>query len=321
MNHSSDGDITDEYHVPASLSQKRLDQAIAVLCPDYSRSQLQKWIKKGDIRVNGAIVSNKRKVMVDDVISLKTTLAIQTDFQPEAIPLDILYEDDTLMVINKPANFVVHPAAGNWSGTLVNALLHYNPLLQQLPRAGIVHRLDKDTTGLMVIAKTLTAHQNLVQQLQARSVKREYLALVNAVVIAGNTILGNIGRHPVDRKKMAVVSEHSGKPAITHYRVENRLPLQTLLRVNLETGRTHQIRVHLSHHKRPIVGDKTYGGRLRLAAGMNDNARQLLQDFPRQALHATKLGLIHPDTQQACQWQVDMPTDMQQLCDILQHPF
>ncbi|HHC73559.1 MAG TPA: 23S rRNA pseudouridine(1911/1915/1917) synthase RluD [Thiothrix sp.] len=321
MNHSRDHDITDEYRVPASLSQKRLDQAIAALCPDYSRSQLQKWIKVGDIRVNGAIASNKSKVMLDDVISLQTTLAVQTDFQPEAIPLDMVYEDDTLMVINKPANFVVHPAAGNWSGTLVNALLHHNPQLQQLPRAGIVHRLDKDTTGLMVVAKTLTAHQALVQQLQARSVKREYLALVNAVVIAGNTIVGNIGRHPIDRKKMAVLSDAAGKAAITHYRVESRLPLQTLLRVNLETGRTHQIRVHLSHHKLPIVGDKTYGGRLRLAAGMKDNARQLLQHFPRQALHATKLGLIHPQTQQTCQWEVDMPMDMQQLCQSLHDPF
>lgn len=321
MNHPNDCDITDEYRVPASLSQKRLDQAIAALCPDYSRSQLQKWIKAGDIQVNGKIANSKSKVFVDDLISLQTRLATQTDFQPEAIPLDIVYEDDTLMVINKPANFVVHPAAGNWSGTLVNALLYHNPSLQQLPRAGIVHRLDKDTTGLMVIAKTLTAHQALVQQLQARSVKREYLALVNTPVIAGNTIVGNIGRHPVDRKKMAVVSENSGKPAITHYRVESRLPLQTLLRVKLETGRTHQIRVHLSHHTMPIVGDKTYGGRLRLAAGMNEQARQQLQDFPRQALHATQLGLIHPDTQQACQWQVDMPTDMQQLCDLLQNPF
>ena len=242
-------------------------------------------------------------------------MEVQTDFAAEDIPLDIVYEDDDILVLNKPADLVVHPAAGNWSGTLVNALLHYKPTLEMLPRAGIVHRLDKDTTGLMVVAKTLIAHTSLVEQLQARDVSREYLALVHGNVVAGSTIEANIGRHPVDRKRQAVTE--GGKEAVTHYRIEERFPHHTLLRVALETGRTHQIRVHLSWKHMPIVGDQVYGGRPRVPAGASESVRQAVQQFPRQALHATRLGLHHPVSGDYLQWQVAIPADMAALLDIL----
>ena len=219
------------------------------------------------------------------------------------------------MVLNKPADLVVHPGAGNWSGTLVNGLLHYDPELEYLPRAGIVHRLDKDTTGLMVVAKTLEAHSALVEQLQAREVSREYLALVQRPVIAGGRIEGNIGRHPLDRLKMAVLD--GGKEAITHYRVEERFRHHTLLRVALETGRTHQIRVHLTTHQMPIVGDQLYGGRPRVPAGISETLREALRNFPRQALHATRLGLVHPLTAEELAWEVSVPEDMAALLDLL----
>ncbi|MFN3786112.1 MAG: RluA family pseudouridine synthase, partial [Thiothrix sp.] len=237
------------------------------------------------------------------------------DFTPEAIPLDIVYEDEAILVISKPAGLVVHPAAGNWSGTLVNALLHYDASLDMLPRAGIVHRLDKDTTGLMVIAKTLQAHTRLVDMLQRRDISREYLALVAAQVVAGNTIEAPIGRHHIDRKKQAVTE--SGKEAITHYRVEERFTHHTLLRVSLETGRTHQIRVHLSWKHMPIVGDPVYGGRPRIPAGLNENVRTQLQQFPRQALHATRLSLAHPVTKEIMSWERPPPADMAALLEAL----
>lgn len=315
MKENIENDLINEYRVPPELAYKRLDQVVAELCPDFSRSQLQKWIKSGDIRLNGKVSAAKAKVSEDDLIEMTVTEQQQIDFTAEDLPLDIVYEDEQLLVVNKSANLVVHPAAGNWSGTLVNALLFHDPSLKNIPRAGIVHRLDKDTTGLMVVAKTLKAHQSLVTQLQERRVKREYLALVHGNVIAGATIEGNIGRHPVDRKRMAVVD--GGKYALTHYRVEQKLPRHTLLRVNLETGRTHQIRVHLSWKNLPIIGDKTYGGRLRLPAGITPALRQMILQFPRQALHATQLGLIHPESGEACLWQVAMPDDMQQLIEQL----
>jgi len=315
MKENIDNDLINEYRVPPELAYKRFDQVLAELCPDFSRSQLQKWIKSGDIRLNGNISPAKTKVSEGDLIEMTVTEQQQIDFAAEDIPLDIVFEDAEILVVNKPADFVVHPAVGNWSGTLVNALLHYEPSLKNIPRAGIVHRLDKDTTGLMVVAKTLQAHQSLVAQLQERSVKREYLALVHGNVIAGASIESNIGRHPVDRKKMAVVEE--GKYALTHYRVEQKLPHHTLLRVNLETGRTHQIRVHLGWRNLPIIGDKTYGGRLRLPAGISEELRQTILQFPRQALHATQLGLVHPESGEDCLWQVSMPDDMQQLIERL----
>ena len=301
--------------VPADMDGQRLDQALATLYPEYSRSQIQKWIKAGHIRVDDKILKPKDRLTGGEEILIETVLEVQTDFAAEDIPLDIVYEDDDILVLNKPADLVVHPAAGNWSGTLVNALLHYKPTLEMLPRAGIVHRLDKDTTGLMVVAKTLIAHTSLVEQLQARDVSREYLALVHGNVVAGSTIEANIGRHPVDRKRQAVTE--GGKEAVTHYRIEERFPHHTLLRVALETGRTHQIRVHLSWKHMPIVGDQVYGGRPRVPAGASESVRQSVQQFPRQALHATRLGLHHPVSGDYLQWQVAIPADMAALLDTL----
>jgi 23S rRNA pseudouridine1911/1915/1917 synthase len=302
--------------VPLDIGGQRLDQVVSNLCPQYSRSQLQKWIKAGHIRVDDKIVKPKENLTGGEKITINIVLEAQTEFAPEDIPIDIVYEDDSIIIINKQAGLVVHPAAGNWSGTLVNALLHHDKQLEMIPRAGIVHRLDKDTTGLMVVAKTLEAHIDLVEQLQARDVSREYLALVHGKVVAGSTIEGNIGRHPLDRKRMAV--NENGKEAITHYRVEQRFSNHTLLRVSLETGRTHQIRVHLSSKHLPIVGDPVYGGRPRVPAGISEELRNTLQAFPRQALHATKLGLTHPESGEYMEWEVPVPADMQSLLDQLE---
>ena len=301
--------------VPPDMDGQRLDQVVANLYPQYSRSQLQKWIKGGFVRVDDKTLKPKDRLIGGEVIIINAVLEPQTEFDAEEIPLNIIYEDDSIIILNKPAGLVVHPAAGNWSGTLVNALLHYSPALEMLPRAGIVHRLDKDTTGLMVVAKTLEAHTALVAALQARDVSREYLALVHANVVAGATIEANIGRHPVDRKRQAVTD--GGKEAITHYRVEERFAHHTLLRVALETGRTHQIRVHLSWKHMPIVGDQVYGGRPRIPAGMTETERSAIQHFPRQALHATRLGLIHPATGEALHWEVPVPEDMAELLATL----
>lgn len=301
--------------VPPEMAQQRLDQVVASLCPQYSRSQLQKWIKAGQIKVDSKTMKPKERLIGGEQIHIQVSEEVQTHYEAEAMALDIVYEDDAILVLNKPVGLVVHPAAGNWSGTLVNGLLHYQPQQEMLPRAGIVHRLDKDTSGLMVVAKTPEAHQALVAQLQARDVSREYLALVHRSIIAGATIEGNIGRHHVDRKKMAVTD--GGKPAITHYRVEQRFAHHTLLRVALETGRTHQIRVHLSWKQMPIVGDATYGGRPRVPAGISEELRDALLKFPRQALHATRLGLTHPVTEEFMSWEEGVPHDMQQLLDLL----
>jgi 23S rRNA pseudouridine1911/1915/1917 synthase len=303
------------HSVPLELASGRLDQIIAKLCPQYSRSQLQKWIKSGNVLVNGQQLKAKVKLYEGDHIIITPEAQQQTIYEPEPISLDIVYEDEQLIVINKPKSLVVHPAAGNWSGTLVNGLLAHDESLKNLPRAGIVHRLDKNTTGLMVVAKTLEAHKSLVDQLQARSVKREYLALVHGCVIAGSTVESYIGRHPVDRKRMAVTE--TGKYAITHYRIEEKLAHHTLLRVHLETGRTHQIRVHLSWKNKPIVGDQVYGGRPRIPKGISDETKYIIQHFKRQALHATKLGFIHPSTQEAVAWEVPVPEDMRIVLEHL----
>ena len=303
--------------VPEEMARQRLDQVIASLCPQYSRSQLQRWIKAGQVTVDSKAMKPKERLIGGEEIRIQVIEEVQTHFEAEAMPLNIAYEDDDIIVINKPVGLVVHPAVGNWSGTLVNGLLHHEPKQERLPRAGIVHRLDKDTSGLMVVAKTLVAHQSLVAQLQARDVKREYLALVHRNVIAGATIEGNIGRHHVDRKKMAVTD--SGKHAVTHYRIEQRFEHHTLLRVSLETGRTHQIRVHLNWKKMPIVGDGTYGGRPRVPANISDELRDVLLHFPRQALHATRLGLIHPVTGEDMEWEAGLPDDMAELLTLLEN--
>jgi len=297
------------FQVPTEHGGLRLDQVLAKLLPAYSRSRLQDWITQGWITLDGSPATIKQKVWGGEMVQV----APQSDpaeqaYTAEDIPLNIVYEDDTLLIINKPVGMVVHPGNGNWQGTLLNALLHYAPHLSEVPRAGIVHRLDKDTSGLLVVAKTLTAQTALVRQLQARTVHREYLALAHGEVERNGKVDAPIDRHPSQRTKMAIVE--SGKPAITHYTIETRLPGCTLLRCKLETGRTHQIRVHLSSIRHPLVGDSIY---IKGAQKCPLEMRDILGSFPRQALHATQLGLEHPDTEEWMEWQADMPDDMQQL--------
>lgn len=297
------------------LHRKRLDQALAELVPEYSRSRLQQWIKAGFVTLDGRVPVVRERVRAGQSVCITAELQDETAALPENIPLEIVFEDAALLVINKPAGLVVHPAAGNPAGTLLNALLHYDESLVQLPRAGIVHRLDKQTSGIMVVARTLTAHKNLVEALQARTVKREYQAVVNTVLTAGGTVDVPIGRHPVDRKRMAVVS--GGREALTHYRVAERFRAHTLVDVQLETGRTHQIRVHMAHLRTPIIGDPVYGGRLRLPGGATDQLRTALQQFRRQALHARRLALSHPVSGEDMAWETALPDDMKNLIAVL----
>jgi 23S rRNA pseudouridine1911/1915/1917 synthase len=301
--------------VPEELAGARLDQALSRMFPDFSRARLQQWIRAGQVTVDGRVMRPRDRVMGAEEVSVEAELEVQETYQPEAIALDLIYADDTLLVINKPVGMVVHPAAGNWEGTLQNALLHYAPELAQVPRAGIVHRLDKDTSGLLVVARTLTAHKRLVEQLQARTVKREYAAVVNGVFTAGGTVDEPIARHPVDRKRMAVVA--SGKPAVTHYRVAERFRAHTHVTVRLETGRTHQIRVHMAHLRHPLVGDRVYGGRLRLPPDCTARLREMLQSFRRQALHAARLALEHPKSGELMEWEAPLPADMVDLLEAL----
>ena len=301
--------------VPAALAGKRLDQALVQLFPDYSRVRLQEWIRQQLILVDGHSRRPRDRLAGGETITLQATLTPQENWQAQAIPLTIIHEDDALLVVNKPVGLVVHPAAGNPDNTLVNALLNHAPALAQLPRAGIVHRLDKDTSGLLVVAKTLSAHTQLIKQLQARTVKREYQAIVTGHLIAGGTVDAPIGRHPLQRQKMAVLD--FGKPAVTHYRVVERFAAHTRLKVQLETGRTHQIRVHMAHIRHPLVGDTTYGGRFQLPKHAGDALRQALRTFNHQALHAQRLGLMHPLTHEYQEWQTPLPPDLQQLLEAL----
>lgn len=302
--------------VPFEMAGMRLDQALAELFSDYSRSKLQSWVKSGRVEVNALVQqSPKAKLEGGEEVSLDAEPETVIESKPEAIPLDIVYEDDSLLIINKPAGLVVHPAAGNWHGTLVNALLHHDPTLDTLPRAGIVHRLDKETSGLLMIAKTLQAHNSLVEQLQAREITREYLALCKGRMTAGGTVEEPIGRHPTDRKRYVV--RQSGKEAVTHYRVVQRFKQYTLIQLQLETGRTHQIRVHMAHIRYPLLGDPVYGGRFQLPPQCSSELEQVLRGFKRQALHAARLGLQHPETDEYVEWEQPMPDDMQQLVQAL----
>ncbi len=293
----------------------RLDQALAQMFPDFSRARLQQWVRAGAVRVDDRLLKPRDAVRGGEQVVIRARLEDEPACTPEPIALDVVHEDEWLLVINKPAGLVVHPAAGNWAGTLQNALLHRLPELAAVPRAGIVHRLDKDTSGLLVVARTLSAHKALVEQLQARTLKREYLAVVQGVMTAGGSVDAPIGRHPNDRKRMAVVA--SGKEAVSHYRVLERFAHHTLIRVRLETGRTHQIRVHMAHLRYPLLGDPVYGGRLRLPAGASPALTEALRGFRRQALHAQVLGLLHPGSGSFREWEAPLPADMAQLLQVL----
>ncbi|MBN3564744.1 23S rRNA pseudouridine(1911/1915/1917) synthase RluD [Aliamphritea spongicola] len=297
--------------VPDGLIGKRLDQAVADLFPDYSRSRLQNWIKDGSLTVDGKSWRIRDKVFGGEEIVIDAQLDVIDSFVPREMPLDIIFEDEHIMIINKPAGLVVHPAAGHWDDTLLNGLLHYNPEIAQVPRAGIVHRLDMDTTGLMVVAKTIQAQTELVSQLQERSMGREYEAVVNNVMTGGGTVDEPLGRHSRNRQMMAVVG--LGKEAVTHYRVLDKFRAHTHIRLKLETGRTHQIRVHMAYINYPLIGDQMYGGRFRLPKGISPELQQNLRDFKRQALHAKRLELFHPATGELMSWEVDLPEDIQTL--------
>ncbi|MES2546827.1 MAG: 23S rRNA pseudouridine(1911/1915/1917) synthase RluD [Pseudomonadota bacterium] len=305
--------------IPMSAGGERLDVALQQMLPAHSRSRLQSWIKAGFVTLNQVAATPKTKVWGGERVDITPQANPQEQaFLPENIPLNIVYEDDTILVINKPAGLVVHPAAGNWSGTLLNALLHHVPQLSDVPRAGIVHRLDKDTSGLLVVAKTLEAQTSLVRQLQARTVKREYRAIVWGQLWRNGTINQPIGRHSHARTKMAI--SRTGKPAITHYEVLERFGVHTYLRCQLETGRTHQIRVHMQFLKAPMLGDPVYGiGNIIPHKHMTQTLRDAVSDFNRQALHAVKLGLIHPKTNEFMEWQIELADDMKVLLEAMRH--
>ena len=289
--------------MPATCAGIRLDQALATLLPAYSRNRLAQWVRAGRVTLDGRAATPRQKVSAGgEILVLPAPDPAAAAHRPESIALDVAFEDDTLLVVNKPAGLVVHPGSGNWQGTLLNALLAHAPALAGIPRAGIVHRLDKDTSGLLVVAKTLEAQTALVRQLQARSVGREYLAVVHGNVTRDGTMDAPVGRHPVKRTRMAVTAR--GRQAITRYRVAERFGHATVLRCRLETGRTHQIRVHLSALGHPLVGDPVYGKRSGIA-------------FPRQALHAERLQLLHPGTGKTMEWRADPPADLQQLLSDL----
>jgi 23S rRNA pseudouridine1911/1915/1917 synthase len=300
--------------IPDRLGGLRLDQALSELLPEFSRSRLQAWIKQGAILLDGNSVQARQRIRGGEQICLHTQIEKQSQAIAEDISLAIVHADDDIVIVDKPAGLVVHPAAGNRDGTLLNALLHYAPELAALPRCGIVHRLDKDTSGLLMVARTLRAHRSLVEQLQTRTARREYLALVQGTLAAGGTVDLPIGRHPVDRKRFAI--SQGGKNAVTHYRIEERFEHHTLLRVKLETGRTHQIRVHLTHLRHALVGDPVYG-RLRIPAAASERIKGALQGFRRQALHAERLGLIHPADGEYREWVAPLPQDFSELLGAL----
>jgi 23S rRNA pseudouridine1911/1915/1917 synthase len=302
--------------VPDDNFGQRLDLALARLFPVYSRARLQQWIKNGQVRVDGTVPRARDPVRGGERIIIHAPVQAQPSLQAQAIRLSVIFEDQDLLVIDKPPGMVSHPGAGNWQGTLLNALLHYAPELAGVPRAGIVHRLDKDTSGLMVVAKTLVAHKRLVDQLKERAIERVYKAVVSGCLIAGGVVEGNIGRHPIKRKRMAVIA--SGRPARTHYQLERGFRAHSLLQVKLETGRTHQIRVHMAHIRHPVVGDPVYGGRPQLPPLPCEGLIEALRGFKRQALHAAQLTLSHPRHGNRLCWDSPFPADMWHLVDVLQ---
>jgi 23S rRNA pseudouridine1911/1915/1917 synthase len=301
------------------LGGLRLDVALQRMLPEHSRSRLQAWIKEGLVTVDKLPSTSKTKVWGGEQVIVQVQAKPENyAYVAEDIPLDIVFEDDHIIIINKPAGMVVHPAAGNWGGTLLNALLFHAPELKDVPRAGIVHRLDKDTSGILVVAKTLAAQTSLVRQLQARTVKREYRAIVWGQLWRNGVVDQAIGRDPRSRTKMAL--NRMGKPAITRYEILERFSVQTYLRCNLETGRTHQIRVHMQSLKAPIVGDPVYGFRgIVPIRAMTQTLRDEVSQFNRQALHAIKLGLMHPATNEFMEWQIELADDMKALLDAMRH--
>ena len=302
-------------NVPEELAGMRLDQALARMFPEYSRSRLKDWLLAGAITVDGGAKRPRDAVSGGEAIELIPQAETEVHAEPEPIQLDVVYEDEHLLVVNKPAGLVVHPGAGNPGGTLMNGLLHHAPQLEEVPRAGIIHRIDKDTSGLLLIGKTIPAHTALVRQLADRDVSRNYLAICNGVLTGGGKIDQPIGRHPVDRKRMSV--QQSGKPAVTHYTVLERFRAFTYISVKLETGRTHQVRVHFAWRRHALVGDPVYGGRLALPAGASDSLVEILRRFKRQALHATRLAFVHPATGERVDLQVPPPPDFEELLAAL----
>jgi len=301
--------------IPARMTGERIDAAIAQMLPEYSRSKITAIIKAGDALINQQNFKPKEKSKGDEVVEIIFKQSENTNWIAEDIPLTVVFEDEDIIIINKPVGLVTHPGAGNWQGTLANALLFYDPGLAKLDRAGIVHRLDKNTSGLMVVARSEKAQKHLVEQLQTHTVSREYSAIVYGHMIAGGTIDEPIGRDSKDRVKQAVTE--AGKDAITHYRVIDRFAHHTHVKAILETGRTHQIRVHLSHLGYPLIGDPMYGGKIRFPKKANEILKSALKGFDRQALHAKKLTLIHPIGGETMSWKAPLPADMLALLDVL----
>jgi len=315
MSNLSQAAAPQQARIPETAAGRRLDAVLAELFPEFSRSRLAEWIKSGDALVDGVLARPRDLVRGGEVVVLSAVLEIETHAEPEEIPLTILHEDADVLVIDKPAGLVVHPGAGNPSGTLVNALLYFDPALAAVPRAGVVHRLDKETSGVMVVARTLQAQTALVAQLAAHAVKRQYLAVVVGALVSGGTADFPIGRHPRDRLKMAV--REDGRRAITHYRLHQRFRAHTALECRLETGRTHQIRVHMAYRKHPIVGDPLYGGALKLPRGATDELIAALRGFKRQALHAQRLEFSHPSSGETITCTAPLPSDLVELLAAL----
>jgi 23S rRNA pseudouridine1911/1915/1917 synthase len=301
--------------IPDDFAGLRLDRALARMFPEYSRSRLKEWLLAGAIEVEGGPKRPRDAVSGGEVVTMQPLAEQSVRAEPELIELDLVHEDDDLLVVNKPAGLVVHPGAGNPAGTLMNGLLHHVSSLDEVPRAGIIHRLDKDTSGLLLVAKSLTIHTALVRLLAEREISRHYLAVCNGVLTGGGTIREPISRHPVDRKRMSV--QQNGKPAVTHYTVKERFAAFTYVNVKLETGRTHQIRVHFAHRRNPLVGDQVYGGRLALPKGASDELVQVLRHFKRQALHATRLAFEHPSSGEQVDLKVAPPKDFQMLVEVM----
>ncbi|MGN2245912.1 23S rRNA pseudouridine(1911/1915/1917) synthase RluD [Frateuria sp. GZRR35] len=309
--------IRHEGQVPLSAAGRRFDQALAEMFPDYSRSRLAAWIKAGSVTLDGVKAPPRQLLRGGEQVRLEAELVNEVENAPEAIDLVVVHEDEHLLVLDKPAGLVVHPGAGNPAGTLLNALLHHDATLAELPRAGIVHRLDKDTSGLMVVARSLAAHTALVDMLSRHEVERQYEAVVLGTLVAGGTVDAPIGRHMGDRLRQAVRDEEDGKHAVTHYRLRERFRAHSLIQCNLETGRTHQIRVHMAHIHHPLVGDPLYGGSLRLPKGATPELVAALRGFRRQALHAERLAFEHPATGEAMAFEAKRPADLDALIATL----